>query len=637
MRLERKKFGGASPIILPPKLVDGQQLPSGAGWLRAEVLDFDNFVLNFAGGGDFTAYATDANNETLVWDFSFKTSQYPEKIPYTMAEASAPAMMAQAGTPMTSVPATPTPATGFPFSALQGPSPATFPVQTPNGMIMLTAAQAQQYQAQQAMAQQQQPQFGGGFQGGNWGLGGFGGPFSLWRAGGFGDTPSREDDRTRKLEEQIQELKLDRERSLHDKQLEALRAERAQEAQQFRDEMRRIQESIASKEQQNPARDEIAQIRAEMDRRDADHKREMERRDMELRTERERAERERRDAERDRQNAEQWAAIREEMRAIREQPKGPDPLLEFLKESSRRDIETARYMSESQREEARSRQAQFEKFIEINERNKAGVDGLLNNVIGSFSRIFDTYRSVMESVAQVSSSGQTGPVAGMVQEAIGRASEIANKWVEAKGQAGAATVRAQAQTAQAQAQVATAQMQQNAIQLERERMAQQQAAHTTPAPQSQRNGNGKPLAGASNVIPMPSKNGNGPEAAAPPIVSPTENQLFGENPAVIEAVHNLRGHVKAGRTDPENAFKAILVAVDQSQKLNIIAPVFILFQEGRWGDLAEALLPDVVFPSHEAAVTYRTQLVEYLVEWEEQSGDGGEGGDEPENGVVPAN
>jgi hypothetical protein len=380
--------------------------------------------------------------------------------------------------------------------------------------------------------------------------------------------------------------------------------------------------------------------------------------------EQERAEQQRRDDLMRMEIKEQRQAFETQLQALAQaaSTRGSDPMIDALKESSRA-------QTESMREIARMQVAQSDKMAafmvapaqlaEIMMNNRSGSDGMIKNVVDSVSGIVGMYRTAAEQIMQMSGGGGEPPAARLIQEGIGRASEIAERYMQVKrdqiisdgkvktAEAQRDTMRSQAEM-QARAQAA-AQARAFAIaqaQAQAQQVAQQQAQSGlsgAPQPQPQPEPRGVPTRvqpsapAAQPVAPPAPPNGQGAAPAEVPSVAtqeegarvipmrgtggPSEEEMFG---IALESVHRLRTGVAEGKLDPSKAIDAILQGVEHVVKNKLQIPAFTLFEQNRYADFVDCLLPEAPAEFKVECVRILAEEVEVTEEGEDSDDSGGD-------------
>lgn len=614
VRVEKLKNSGKSPVDLPLK--DGSA--PGTGFTREEVFKLESYVATeLTGGGSYEASVTDANGVAMSWSFYYDPKMFPERAP-----PNAPVPLAAFMPPPPNPPIPLSPYQAAPQMPVGNPLGYAQTSWPPPGTIAAYPPSAQQYAgvpyfAPQAPAPQQQ-----------------------YRA------PRDEaEDRVRAAELRVATLEretlergyqqeLEKQRLTNEQALTALReemrrmseahravatenpevailrdklvaAERQREADKLgvletaiRTQQEQTREMFAKLSEHRPGDDQVKTLREEMARRDEALKSERER---------ERGERERERAE-DRHRLE-LAAVQtkvDQLIAQAAQPRGPDPMVEFLRESSRQAQETTKEIARSQQAQS-DRLAAFMvnplQLAQLIKDGAQGTDAALRTISTSFGDAFSVYRTAMESVVQATQGPAPNLVQTILEQGLGKGAEIVRDWADAKK----ATAESEARVAGARAQVARAQVD-----------AYRAAGATPPRAGQQpvaKPPNGRPVAAAPDVppasapalAPIPAPASGGLDGASVTPLRATsallpDAALFGQ---VWSAVQRLRMSVATGATTPEATVNAILTGVGLTQqevrKLQAagqvdvqtadLVPAFQLYEEERFAELFDALLP----------------------------------------------
>lgn len=485
------------------------------------------------------------------------------------------------------------------------------------------------------------------------------------------------EERVRRAEARLQELEREKMQEAHKSELERLQLqqqsmlttmqqESAKQIQALQDELRKISETRNADPEKEALRREIeaakernlqvqmeqmrqtyeqqtAMLKAELERRSEDPgkskiddlmrviEQQREESNRQLAKQKEDFERERERAERIRAEEKAEERHREEMRAMNEklektitamQAPRQDPILELMKEQARQQTEMAR-------EQARAQESQITKFApfmvspiqlaQLMKDNSSQADQVLNKVVQSFGGIFDTYRGVMESVAQVTGAGsQPSPALGIIQDGLAHAKEVGEQFLAMKRDSSVAEAKARAAEAAAKAEASRAQSelvkaQSTALQLQAAQGAQStnNLAHQRQVASAGLNGPEIP-ATATPTATVPAKsNGHGDKR---------ELDVFG---AAYEDVKRLQKGVLDGHLNPEQVINALLqgVAIVQSQNMNV--PAFELLAQERFADLIDLMIP-------QATVEFRQECVDILLKKLDIAEDDDD--DEDENG-----
>lgn len=489
------------------------------------------------------------------------------------------------------------------------------------------------------------------------------------------------------LEQRLAEQQLLQMRTHAEQQLAQMRAQSETQIQLLRDQIARMGE------QPRGETDEIRQLRQEQERqaREFERQRQEDSRRLELERhererERERMERERREEQLAREMRDQQLATERRFEQLMSARNASDPMIDALKETSRMNAEQMREM-------ARMQQAQSDKMAAfmvapaqlaaIMKDNSTGADGVMRGMIQSIGEIGNLYKSAAQSVMEMSGGGGEPPAVRLIQEGMARAGEVAERFLAVKRDSVISEAKVkQAEAArdqtkiQAEAQLRSQQMYTQAqVQQQRwstpppvagangangnaaARPAQpQQGQRTQAAPQQPASNAGGGL-GGTQPQPQPQqpqppqpKRAPGqmieyvePEKAKPPghmveyveppppptSTGPTEEEVFG---MALESVHRLRKGVAEGTLTPDKTIDAILKGVEHVINNNLVIPAFVLFQQERWADFIDLMLPPTV-----ASQQFRDECVRILIH-EVEPGDPDEPADpQPSSALVPSN
>jgi hypothetical protein len=435
------------------------------------------------------------------------------------------------------------------------------------------------------------------------------------------------------------------------------------------DEIRRLreaqehqrQEAVLAK-QDNDRRMETERAERERDRERFERERRDEAFQRELKTQEET--RARRDETLQREMKEQREAFERRLEVMSQTNRASDPVIEMMKETTRMRAEETREIARMQQDQT-ARMATFMvpplQMMQMVKDQSSGSDGLVKNVVDSLGGIVNMYRNAAEQVMQMSGGQGDPPAARLIQEGMAKGGELAEHYFALKrdqviGENQVKKAQAQAETAKIQAQtqaqavaIAARQNAQRAAAVQNQgaqwaappqvvssnniqavapgvaaAVAATQSVSTVAAPNGGGNGLGghvtgrhtAPVAATSTVatptVKRPSVTANGahPLAAdevAPdpsPFKGPTEEEIFG---MALPSVQRLRVGVAEGKLEPEQAIDAILKGVEQIsiQQLNI--PAFSLFEEDRYADFIDILLPN-------APGDYKAECVRILAE-----------------------
>jgi hypothetical protein len=579
VRVDKRRGSVMQSVSLPGK----EGAAPGTNWSRDDVPALELLVRDrLSGGGYYSAKVADSDGTSMEWEFGWDPNMYPEIVP--------------------------------PDAPLQQPQPQPQPTQV-NAMNAGNPL---------------------GTGGGNW-LSGFGTPVAQFQSQpqvqpqpsalpwsnpwqqamtgfphGFGQpvqtSDRRDEDRIRGLEDRLREASQQNLQGTYQAQLDRQRQDGAQQIAALKEEIRRLGEKGSSTEtaefraqreenQRLQRQQELEALRngfqqqiMTMQQESKDNMRALQ--DMvkemaqnkgepdAMRQLREEMQRDRDRAERDRQEQRHRDEIQELRASLN---KGPDPMIEFLRENSRTTENVARENAQAQTAIAeRISQSMISplQLSEMLQRQSTGMDSMLQNVINIMGSGFETYRAMMESILQASGGGQS-PGIDMLQQGMGSLSEIANQYLgfqrdkavhEASAKAAGAQAQAEAAKA-AQAQASAWQQQQQGAPPPQQQLQPEQASEAMGDSGNGQTGEAKP----AEVIDINERR------------APTEQEVFG--PA-LEAVHHLRLGVTNGTMDPEGAVAAILQGISVAAERGLEIPAFAVLAEGRFADLMDLLLPE---------------------------------------------
>lgn len=432
----------------------------------------------------------------------------------------------------------------------------------------------------------------------------------------------------RALERQLADQRFTQMQQAHEAQLAQMRQANEAQILALRDQLTRMNETPRGESDDvRRLREEQAALRQATERQAQEnvHRLEMERLDRDR--ERERADRERRDEVMQRE----MQASREAMERRLEQlnNRGTDPVIDALREQARTGTENMRELARMN-QQTTDRMAQFmvapAQLATIMRDNSNGADQMMRQIVDTVGGIGNLYKNAAETIMQMSGGGGDPPAARLVQEAIGRASDVADKFIQARRDVGISDGRVKQAQAQAEA---------IRVQAERDvRVAQAgglgQAPRWAPPPPVTGSGLGGTGTAASPRPPVPPSNGHASGSApattppttststAPPIDAtpteqgetstaargPSEEQVFG---IALESVNKLRAAVSAGKLTPNKTIDHILEGVEHVVSRNLVIPAFVLFQQERWADFIDIMLPN-------APQDFKTECVRILIE-----------------------
>jgi hypothetical protein len=449
------------------------------------------------------------------------------------------------------------------------------------------------------------------------------------------------------LERQIADQQLAQMRAHADQQIAQMRAQSEAQIQLLRDQLARMSEQPRGEtEEFRRLREEQERQAREHDRQRQEDQRRLEQERYERERERERADRERREENIQREMREARAETERRFEQMMNARNASDPMIDALKETSRMNAEQMREM-------ARMQQAQSDKMAAfmvapaqlaaIMKDNSTGADGVMRGMIQSIGEIGNLYKNAAQSVMEMSGGGGEPPAVRLIQEGMARAGEVAERFLAVKRDSVISEAKVkQAEAARDQTKI-QAEAQLRAQQMYTQAQAQQQRWATPPpvasangasanarpaqpqqaqqAPQAQpqqppqqaqaqpvQNAGGGLGGAASQPQPQPKRQPGQMieyvepaaqakpsgmieyvEPAAPPTrTGPTEEEVFG---MALESVHRLRRGVAEGSLTPDKTIDAILKGVEHVISNQLVIPAFVLFQQERWADFIDLMLP----------------------------------------------
>lgn len=499
------------------------------------------------------------------------------------------------------------------------------------------------------------------------------------------------DSQIRQLQEQLQKLEIERVKAEHAAQLEQARQQAQAQVDALRAEIRSASQQASPRESEDAIR--LREERARLDRereqleRDRTERAERERVDAQFRAmqdqmlklvdamksaqaapvgpdpalkaleEQMRLQKEqfeRTNAERDRRETEQRREYehKEEMRRLQEQlekqatetrnmiaqatlNKGPDPMIEYMKESSRQQTDALKEITRMQQaasDKVQSMMMSPQALLSMVKDSSSGTDHMMRNMSNFYNDMFQTIRQATDHIMQMNGGGSPS----MVEQVVGRASEIADKFLDVKRD----TAVAEAKVKQAQVAGQTELLKRQAEMVAATRglsgPPQMVAAPPMPVPVVSSPTAPRPVPRPVSVV-QQAPVAPAAQPPADPVAAPIDNS--GPGAKIIP----LRKH---GRTDeewfgvalsdvqklrvavqlfliglsqeppviddkgvaPDGAVVAVLRAatIIEGHKISILA-FDKLFKEGLYSDFADVLLPEATQP-------YRDEFSRLLIE-----------------------
>jgi hypothetical protein len=376
---------------------------------------------------------------------------------------------------------------------------------------------------------------------------------------------------------------------------------------------------------------------------------ERQQRDLEQRISEQRlqAEREREKYERERDQERLRLEMKEQREAFERQVQAQaanraDPVVEALKENARLQAESMREISRLQQSQTDRMSAFMVSPVQLAQTIKdasSGSGDVMKTMLDATSGIMNTYRQAFHQITELSGGGNEPPAARLIQEGMNRASEIAEKYLSvqrdkavSESKVRQSQANAEAMRAQAQAQHAAAVRAQQVAHAQAQARAQAQQSSGLggvqfgfgPQPTNGAPTNGAPTNGvnappAPSAAPTPVPDEQVPARIISKRAPVTEEEMFG---VALESVRRLRKGVAEGLLDPSKAVDAILQGVNYVLSNQLVIPAFSLFEQERFPDFVDVLLPRAPQP-------FKDQVVQILnEETEVETHTGPEGADD---------
>lgn len=451
VRVEKIKGSTRTPIPLPAG-EDGSA--QGSNFSKEDVRGLEAWlVTEWAGGGMYSITVTDSSMPAPMkhdWTIYYNPQTHPEKTP--------PTLMAPVQQPVA--------ADNQPSQPQQVRSMA-FPPAFPNGFPQ----QVQQPQAQPGQPQQfyQQPPAW-------WQFPQAPAPRTELPLAGSSAAAAAADAERRRLEDQVramnEQLARAREEQLqaqHRQELERVRAEQAAAI----DGLKQTIAGLATTANARPAVDPAFQAQIEAlkeQNRILAQAAENEKREREAeRREREIKDMIARQADDSRRQAEEARRAQEQMQAsfaaqlaamtAANANKGPDPMIMFLQENARQQVESAREQARNQLAQMTAMQSFMMKPGEIMamaKESSSGVDSATRSLTNTYQDIFQMQRAAIEQIVALQGNGGSETIA-LIEKGMERASSFAERFIGGKTKEAVTAQQSQAQMAQAQAAAMQAQ------------------------------------------------------------------------------------------------------------------------------------------------------------------------------------
>lgn len=615
------KNGQFSPIVLPE--VNGQ--PAGMGWAKEDLLGLDSWLVNhWSGGGMYEVNVTDSTQpspQKLTWKPFWLVSEYPERVPPTMADS----------------------ARQYPQQPQQPQQQVTymgsqFPNGLPTGGMFLPQPQAFQAPVYMPPMASQNTNFN---------------PYLMQAEA----DRRRLEERLNATESALQKAQLETEKRQYQNDLERANAMHAQAMQRLE---ARVAELTSAPRGPNPEieamRVQLAEATARAER--ADRERESERREQLIRDQM---------AAQATETRRMIEAMQQQLaQATAQQNRGPDPLITMM-------IEQNRNAMEAMKEISRQGASGIDKFqqymmsprdvMAMQRENSSGLDTVSEKLTKVYDNVLGMHQKVLENALQLNQGGNE--TVGLIRDGITSAKEAFERYVGAKSKqaqveeqskAQAVTATAQAQAIQAQAQVEVARIH-NMPQPIQQPQPQPQPARPQPQPQSGLGGapsvanfaEWKAKQEAAQVstvashaagtqtpsgqhVPTP---GNAPQTVQlrrgrtdQDWFGPTLGEVLQVRIAVQQFLAGLETGKYEGAT-PEAVADGILQAHALVMMNGIPVPAMVeLLNQGLYAEFVEVLLPDVKDTLREDIV----KILKKKLDGDDGESDEDDDGDEPEDG-----
>lgn len=544
--------GKPSPIELPAG--PGEEI-GGRGYSADMVRSLPSFISNeWTGGGMYDCTATGANGEQMKWEMYFHPNQVPELIPPTRNQQVAPVPLGGAAQPQMQ----------------QAPPPQNSPVMNTSGYLSQVAQTYRQNPLQQPFAGQQAAGSAPAVNPFGWNQQPYGGAPPM-RYGAPLGAPSN--DAAKEREERLKlEGKMERQaqQAQHDKELTAIAGE-----------MRRFQEQVSKKDDsESPA------LKAAMDKINAmesQNTTQVLMQQMQAMQENTNRMFERMAADNDRKI--------EEMRRSAETSKG-DPMLPMLMQVMQQQGTAQQNSMQTFVQFMQANQTSQVEAARLNQQNQMGPREMIDlfrsansgadQMASAYGKAWELMANGVESILQAQGPG-VHPALAMLGQAAEGGLGIAQQYIESKQ--GEAQANAQARSIesqmQAQTRIKTAQIKAQA------EVAATRASAPIDIVDESVDGEGAVDEEEIEVAPV----AEDVEVAAS--MEERERELFGE---AHQHVMRLRKGVASGVVTSAQTAAAMFQAVEHfgnaAAEGKELPPVFTLFQEQRFADLIDALIPD---------------------------------------------
>jgi hypothetical protein len=637
VRVEKIR-GGARTMIPLPAGDDGAS--QGSNWSKEDIKGLEQWlVTDWSGGGTYAITVTDSSMpapQKHDWTIFYNPQDYPERVPPTLSAAAAPDRLIASP----SQPQQVRPMGSFPSAFHHGLPTAAAPVGQPTTVYVQQPAPQP---LQQPHFTQREPA-----------------PRYDMNAAALAASEAdrrRMEDQLKEMQAQLQRAREEQLQAQHRQELERAEARMRAEANAQNEKFSKLEQLIASLAQTaaRPAVDPAIEALKEQNRVLAANA-ENERREREA----ERRERELRDAmQRQAEDTRrQIDAIQQAMVASAAN-KGPDPMIMFMQENARQQIEAVKEQSRNQTAQMTQLQTYMmnpRDIMAMAKESSNGLDQATRSITSTYQSILEMQRNAVEQIMQLNSGGGNETIQ-LIEKGLERASSMAERYLGGKTKEAVTAQQSQAQMAQAQAQAMQAQASAMATQAA---MQQRAAAAATAQPDSGLNGargvpatagpsgdtkvsqtssvtpgdgwSTAPVPPGTEVLPIKRTHGHTDEEWFGPILPKVVELRVGVDHFIESLKQNPPRLAKDSSVDgiePEQAGSIIMQATMIVMQQQIAIPAMTeLLGQGRVADFMDVLLPSAPQP-------YRDEVAQLVLQ--HLSGDDGDEEEDEEDDVDEGN
>jgi hypothetical protein len=534
VRVEKLK-GNARTMIPLPAGDDGSS--QGSNWSKEDVKGLEQWlVTDWSGGGMYAITVTDSSMPQPAkhdWTIFYNPQDYPEKVPPTLSAAAAPDRPIAPSQPQQV-----RPMGSFP-SAFHNGLPANVPGQPQT--VYVQQPPASQYTPREPVVRYD--------------------PNSAALAAADADR-RRMEEQLKEMQAQLQRAREEQMQAQHRQELERAEARMRAEANAQNEKFSKLEQMIAAlatAATQRPTTDPAIEALKEQNRvlaqqaADERREREAERREREMKEMIQRqAEESRRQMEAMQASvvAQQQAAAQTAALAAASANKGPDPMLMFLQENARQQVEAVKEQARNQTAQMAQMQSYMmnpRDVMAMAKESSNGLDQATRSITSTYQSILEMQRNAVEQILQLNSGGGSETIQ-LIEKGLERASSMAERYLGGKTKEAVATQQSQASLAQANAAAMQAQAQAMTVQAQMQARQQAGGLNGPQVPASAGPAGDTQVSQTSSVR---ASNGNGKD--------PNAQWTTGPVPAVVEGAQVRRIH---GRTDLE-WFGPILPKVEE--------------------------------------------------------------------------